>query len=447
MEERLKPLQSFVGILLVAGIGACDNQPSRSAGRPASTSTAACPGSTGPGEATERALALCLTEGEPKLAEWSTAAGPRPVRIYLDLSGSMRGFLDPTYVTDDSTHFRRVIDRMIVGLSPSKAFGYGRSLRPIEPSLGVLGDRKLYSDNDTQMELALEAVASDSALAGTHVLIGDGRRGSPDLANGQFVRIRSIAEQWIASGGTFMLAASLAPFEPVKNDPAGCRDSGSGKGGASRCPLYAISFVAKGDEARIAGALAESFEHLFVYPMPAIPSQMWTIRAATGSEVTVDRGWAHARDGAPIVRVAGGAASTTAVSAALFLRNGPAPLTHALQSALSGQRIGLEISSRPLRPGALGQDWVPLTTRAGHVQPDSTAPLSVSLRSRGPDAQRFIYRVRLFPIGVPTWLANFDARDAADAVRTYGLGTLFELFRQRAQSDRQPAGRAYFVAN
>jgi hypothetical protein len=181
-------------------------------------------------------LAACLAVDEP-LVTWPEEARDAPVILYVDRSGSMRGFLDPGYPA--RTDYRSVIDRLIVALRPQQAFGFGSSVQPIGTSLGTLGNREFYSDNNTLLEQVLDRIATDTEASATHLIIGDGRRTNPNSANEQYVQMRRLAREWIEQGGTFLVAASRAPFEPVLGDPAGCRaPAGSG---SPTCPLYAFA--------------------------------------------------------------------------------------------------------------------------------------------------------------------------------------------------------------
>jgi hypothetical protein len=45
-----------------------------------------------------------------------------------------------------------------------------------------------------------------------------------------------------------------------------------------------------------------------------------------------------------------------------------------------------------------------------------------------------LYRIEARTPGAPAWLARFEARQASDAERTFGLGRLFEPFHPLAAS-------------
>lgn len=378
---------------------------------------------------------------------WSAGQDRGSVVLYVDRSGSMQGFLDPDYPTRVRTDYRSVIDGLVVGLGPARAYGFGSGIRETEASLGVLGDRAFYSDNDTRLEDALALVARDTALSATHVIVGDGRRGNPNTANDQYVRIRRLAEGWVGGGGTFLAAASLAPFKPVENDPAGCRSTADSAAVRQTCPLYAFVFVAPGAETRIAAALAGRFEHVFAWPLPAVPPGGLTlVPARSHADLTVERGWQRAADGTPIVRVRGAKASNLPLAAALVLRDTTSPAGRAAAAGLRGQRIRTGISVRPL--GGSGSEWAPSPAQGSLVRPAGGDTLAVEFLTRGSDGPKYLYRIDLLPSGTPSWLERFDAEDARDAVRTYGLGRLFELFRTRAeQPGVAAAGRIYVAIN
>ncbi len=236
-------------------------------------------------------------------------------------------------------------------------------------------------------------------------------------------------------------------FKPVENDPAGCRVSPSGTAGRETCPLYAFAYVAPGDETRIAATLAEHFEHVFVWPLPAVPAGSLTLLPRqSGSGVTVERGWQRAADGTAIARVRGAAATNQPLTAALVVRDSTTPAGRAATAGMRGVQLRPEIAVRPLREGAA--EWAPSPSRGALVRPAGGDSLALEFFSRGKDAPKYLYRVDLVPSGVPSWLDRFDAEDASDAVRTYGLGRLFEVFRARAaQAGGASAGRIYVVAN
>jgi hypothetical protein len=76
-------------------------------------------------------------------------------------------------------------------------------------------------------------------------------------------------------------------------------------------------------------------------------------------------------------------------------------------------------------------------------------PFTYEFFSRGADAgvPRYLYRLELHPAGEPSWLEAFDAENASDALRTYGLGRLFESFRARDPGTAPPVIRSFVVVN
>jgi hypothetical protein len=356
----------------------------------------------------------------------------------------MRGFLDPTYLS--RVGYRNIIDGLIVRLNPNQAFGFGNTVEPIPASLESLGNRDFYDDSNTELEDALEVIARDSTTASTHLVIGDGRRTDPDLANGQYVAMRQLARDWIERGGTFLVAASRAPFATVEGDPAGCRPDP--EAAAATCPLYAFMFIAAGDETRIVGtfATADVFEHVFVWPLPATDQTRLT---ATEShpDLTFESSWAATPNGTPIARVRGNAYTNDPLGGQLEL--GPASdlAGAATRLALEGQAFTNSISVRLLNDPSGAAPWQPVLGRISLVTAVQGEPRAFEVRSLGsPD--RNLYRIEVLPTGEVPWLSEFDAASAGDAERTLGLGRLFELFRSLAQADSpSPVQRAYLVVN
>jgi len=374
------------------------------------------------------------------------------VVLYVDMSQSMRGFLDPEFPTGEPIEYRHVIDILDARLSPTPVNGFGSRVREIgEKASGTLANQAVYSDGNTQMEDVFPRVHADSQLTSTHIVIGDGRRSSQISSINQFTAMRKTAREWIARGGTFAVAASEAPFKPVAADPSGCRtanargDGGEGPDSSdadqARCPLYAFAFIAPGEQTRVVAALAEVFEHLYITPMPAVDDKLVHLRPASRSAATnlrFEPRWVTTPK-ADIARVRGDSLVVRPLLAEITLADSTSPTGRAASAALHGQsleaRLHARLDSLPPTP------WKQ-TTFGGLVRtgPD---PLHLGFVSYGPDRPRWMYRIELVPTGPPLWLKDFNAASARDAKRTYGLGGLFEAFRQPAR----PALRAYVVVN
>ena len=407
---------------------------------------------TAEGEAGDLALARCLAS--PELIPESGARNA-PVTLYFDRSGSMRGFLDPSYPTRVRTDYRSVIDRLVVGLTPTRGYSFGSELRTIEPTLATLGARDFYSDRDTRTEQALAEIGRDTARAGSHIIVGDGRRGSPAAGDAQFVRMRELADRWLGGGGSFVIATSLAPFKTVATDPSGCRrETGAGESAEMQtCPLYAFGFVAPGDGARIVSTLASVFEHVFIWPSPTVPPAELSLKPADANrrDVRVERRWASAAKGTPIVRVRGDSATNRTLSASISVRDTSTIEGRGYAALLASQEVEIRTYSRAFTPAAVAQEWQPVEARGALVRPGARSAdgaLTLDFVTRGARGPVSMYRIDLVPTGNPSWLERFDAEDASDVVRTYGLGRLFESFRTRAKvGNFAPFGRFFIVAS
>jgi hypothetical protein len=398
------------------------------------------------GEPADLRHAKAMATGD-SLAVWPEAEAGRPVVLYVDRSQSMRGFLDPAYPGRVATDYRSVIDGFDARLKPSRVYGFGNEVREAEgQGLGVLGNKEFYGDANTEIEEVFPLISGDSAAASTHVLIGDGRRGNPDAANGQFVRMRALAEQWIDRGGSFIAASSAAPFRPVQNDPAGCRASGDAD--QQTCPLYAFAFVAPGDQGRVAAALASVFQNLYVTPLPAVPGSGVAMTSRGSAEINLEPGWLAAADGTPIVRARGKTATNTPLRASLVLDDTTSPRGHAMLASLRGRRLMPVLAVRTLAADPAASPWRASPARGGLMRPTAD-PFTYEFISRGtgPDVPRYLYRLQLHPAGEPSWLDGFDAESAGDALRTYGLSRLFESFRGMDPRSAPPVLRAYVVVN
>jgi hypothetical protein len=426
--------RSLLAVIAICHLAGCADRQSDAQ----SSSLTACPGASAQGQPGDMALAKCLAK-PVLIASPRAESVPKSVILYVDRSASMRGFLDPDYPARLRTDYRSVIDRVAVGLRPVKGFSFGATMRPIAPTLGTLSDKGFYADRDTKMEEVLSEIAGDTAEAYSHVIVGDGRRGNADVAIRQFVRMREVVEGWLRRGGSFVVATSLAPFKTVETDPSGCR-----KGQASRteqtCPLYAFALVRRGDDVAMTATLADAFEHIFVWPMLALPSDQLILDAdePSRSDIRLQRRWSKTEDGAPLARVSGTAPSIKLFSARLTVQDTSAAIGRGYAAALAGQGISAAVRARAFRTDAVNQPWQPVSPKGSIVMPSSDGR-RIDFATRGASGQKSIFRVDLEPTGEPSWLSEFDASDAHDVLRTYGLGRLFESFRIAATRANDPA--------
>ncbi|HEX2206062.1 MAG TPA: hypothetical protein VHG93_00150 [Longimicrobium sp.] len=373
--------------------------------------------------------------------------------VYADRSGSMKGFLDPAY--PNRNDYRSVIDGLQARLSPQRVYGFGTQVRQVPGAgLDVLGNRAFYSDANTELEQVMDTIAADSGRAWNHVIVGDGRRTDPDLAHRQFVRMRELALRWTEGGGTFLVAVSRAPFKRVEGDPSGCHAGAAGGAAADSartCPLYAFAFAAPGDGMRIAAVLADRFEHVWAFPMATIPLGRLTLRPESGAEgVTFDPSWVPEGASAAVPKIEGETPATTP----LRLRVEPADTGRQglVAPLLAAERTRAELFSRTVTADTPAPAW---RRHDGQVGPVRVTPdgRTLSVFSPGGDDCRAaaegdpcgaLYRLDLRPAGTPAWLAQFEAAEAADRERTFGLGRLFEAFIPQAAS-APPLARVYLL--
>jgi len=427
------------GGALVVGAGACaDRAPKKSAA--GGGASGFCATTRPPGMARDLDVARCLSS---PLSNRPTAPQAHSVVLYLDHSGSIQGFLDPNFPTTP-TSFRSVIDKLIVGLTPALAYAYGSSLQKFPPTLGVIGNKSFYSDHDTRMEDALRLVEADTQLSSNHVIVGDGRRGDPNAADGQFTTMREAALKWVDHGGTFAVAASMIPFKTVATDPSGCRAPSVVD---QQCPLYAFAFIANGDELRILGALGLVFENLYAWPAAPIPGAALSVQAtAPAAGLNFNPVWAQASDSTPIARTQGPKPTTSRIKASVRVADEPGEVLSLYRKLLVGDGTRSQLQAKSLDVASRASAWSPIDN-SGSVIAREPDPASVSITTHGENSPKSIVRFDLMPAGEPTWLSSFDAKDAKELLRTYGLGRLFEGFRQRALSDTTPMARVYFVVN
>jgi hypothetical protein len=373
----------------------------------------------------------------PESAGWRMGALAHPVAVYADRSRSMRGFLDPAYPT--RADYRSVIDGLQARLGPRRVYGFGSSVR------------EFYGDRDTEMEEALDSIARDTLLAWSHVVIGDARRSNPDLAHRQFLRMRDLALRWTRSRGIFLVAVSRAPFRPVQGDPSGCHAASASApaDSARQCPLYAFVFAAPGDGIRIAAELAGLFEHVWVYPLPTAPLAAVALQPGEAEPgVQYDAAWLS--DPVIVPKLEADSPATKPFHADLVATDTSSREGRLLARLLAaGARLELFAASVTADSAAL-PPWGRQNGRAGPVRVgagaagvdvfggdactsvDEDAPCGVLVRleARAPAA--------------PPWLARFEAREAADAERTFGLGRLFEPFLP-LEATAPPLARTYLL--
>ena len=218
---------------------------------------------------------------------------------------------------------------------------------------------------------------------------------------------------------------------------------GSAQGGA-RCPLYAFAFIAPGEQTRVVAALSGVFEHVFVAPVPAVADSLVRLRAESSSGgVYLEPRWTHTAAGAVVARARGLKATNDPLTAAIILTDSTSPAGRAAVTALRGQALHAELFVRRLDT-ASAATWQPAREKGGLILP-TTDPYHPRFITHGQGAEPYLYRIDLVPVGPPSWLDEFDAENANDAVRTYGLGRLIEVFQ--ARSGARPVLRAYVVVN
>lgn len=417
---------------LVLGVTACASKPSGCAvGQPR-------------GVVAEKAKAKCLAQASVPTPPPSRGT-LHPVVLYLDRSSSMQGFLDPAYPTRVKTDFRSVLDAILAGLRPSAVKSYGAGISEAAPTIGVLGRREFYQDRDTRMEEVVALIERDTALANTHMIVGDGRRGSPATADGQFVRLRVAAQSWIEHGGHFLVATSNAPFKTIESDPSGCRRGASITAEEQTCPIYLFAFISPGEELGVAAAVDDAFEHHFVWPAIAIPPQAINVWP-TGPRTTlnVNAIWERSAQGFPIVRTGAPSRTSTYDGYRLGIADTASAKDRTLQHLLDEQSTQLMLESRRMAGDSL-QSWGSAGTN-GLVRP-AQPPNAIEIGSLGNSPPLSIVRVSLVPMGEPRWLSLVQASDGNDGVRTYGINRLFEGFRQQAKQRLLSAIATLFVVS
>lgn len=397
------------------------------------------------GDARDRALAVCMVVADEFPPMSSDPIRP-VVKLYIDLSGSMRSFLDPEY-SGGQEHYRFVLDNLLANLSPVATMGFGDRLRPISSSLQQLGNRDTYRDSNTDMEAALRTIGGDADADTTHIILGDGRRTNPNTANGQYATMRELVAEWVDRGGTFAVAMSFAPFRPIPGDPAGChRDATAPADAPLTCPLYAFAFVRAEDANTMAVRLVESFEHTFMLPAPTIhPSHIVLRSTSRSDQLAFDRRWATVPDGTPIAHSSSERRSErpSVVTVDDGSPDGVAAMRLEFLRSLAPHR---RVWRRSIGAASGQQEWRPVSETGAHVAASSEDALGLRLLSRGQEAQLFLYRVDLVPFDVPDWLRALDGQDISDRVSTFGLGRLFPTLERIMEEQPQRVTSVYIAA-
>jgi hypothetical protein len=149
--------------------------------------------------------------------------------------------------------------------------------------------------------------------------------------------------------------------------------------------------------------------------------------------------------------VRGDSATNKTLAATIAMRDTSTAEGRGYAAVLASQDVMIQVYSRAFTPAAAGQEWMPVEARGALVRPGTRSEdgsLTLDFVTRGARGPVSMFRIDLVPGGTPRWLDRFDAEDANDVVRTYGLGRLFESFRTRAKvGNLAPFGRLFIVAS
>lgn len=355
------------------------------------------------------------------------------LRIYVDRSGSMAGYLDPGfgagYGATDEGSLRQVIDRVLAAGSPGnrRVYGFGTKVVTVptqtnQDVIRTLVEQRFYSDNNTRLEDVLDSVAADGQRREVHLVVTDGRRGSGGDAIAQYRRLGELAREWAEDPSSlFAIAALKAPFHPVSRDKAGCWTSAPTT--EFRCPLYLVLFAPRSMADGVLARMRETGARLLVAP------------TLSDDRVTVE---VRPRLSYPNLRIAGGGTPHPRLSFQAPVKPDSALVDLTVRLRQSVGRFALDdsviirlsqaaVSKAPAKKVWSSVDattaWVkPRAPRADAAATSITVPIVV--RSR-PQFSPLRYLVEVSSAGRPGWLAGFEAAQHGDSVRTYGLSALF----------------------
>jgi hypothetical protein len=362
------------------------------------------------------------------------------VALYIDRSGSMNGYLDAENsdsvrnVHASGANLRTTLTRLLaVGGERTQVYGFGERAAPIPAMaqtavLRQLFSQSFYNENDTRTEDVLALVRADSARSSVHLIVTDGRRGSGEAAIAQYQRLGEVASWWTSRDGVFAIAASLSPFQQVREDRAGCWQSDPSAGG--RCPLYVFAFIPASAAERTLSILDEVSERLYAYPPPSDDR----VRASHAVAAREGNGAVAVLRGQPLVLgFRSQAAQNQPVSADvnLTLHLDQSTARFALDDSLAwGLERATLVRQEPqwTEAGDLADDWVqPETVRRG---PGATLVVPLKVRTYAGLAPT-LYRLRISSTGMPGWMRDYEAVQQRDSLRTYGLTTLFTQMQPR----------------
>jgi hypothetical protein len=372
------------------------------------------------------------------------AQSSAPMVLYIDRSGSMTGYLDAAntdslrVVHRAGANFRTLLDGLLaIGGEEVTLYGFGTraELIPNLSRAGVISQlfsQSFYNDNNTHTEDALQLIREDSARSSIHLLVTDGRRGGTqggEAAIAQFQRMGAVASWWVEEGGIFAISASMAPFEQVRGDRAGCWQTSEASGG--RCPLYVFAFLPAHAAERALAILDQTSQQIYAYPSVS-DERISTER----SIVSRERGSLGMLRNPPFVlgfRAEGDPNEIVDASVRLIFRLDQSVARFARSDSLVWHLEKATLESGDLQwvsTGDVSAEWVqPSRVEVEEGAHALAVPLTVRSYS---ELTPTLYRLRISSTGRPTWLDEYEAMSQGDSVRTYGISPLFTQLQPRA---------------
>lgn len=362
------------------------------------------------------------------------------VALYIDRSGSMNGYLDAENADSGQTihasgaNLRTTLTQLLaVGGERTAVYGFGERVAALPALaqtevLGRLFSQAFYNENDTRTEDVLALVRADSERSSVHLVVTDGRRGSGESAIAQYQRLGEVASWWTASGGVFAIAASMAPFQQVRGDRAGCWQSTRSPEG--RCPLYVFAFAPASAAERTLAILDGLSDRLYAYPSPS-DARIRVEHATASHQGAGSVGVVRAQPFVLGYRSQGAQNQPVAADVTLTFHADESTARFALDDSLTW-RLERAVLRRQApewtEAGDVADDWVqPGALRTG---PGSTLLLPLKVRSYA-GISPTLYRIRISSAGFPRWVREYEAVQQRDSLRTYGLTALFTQLQPR----------------
>lgn len=350
---------------------------------------------------------------------------PSQIKIYIDISGSMVGYLN---VPQSSQDYRNFIFTLFNsrGSIPIEMFGFGDTLLNIGNNLiaqaSVL-NAATFSHQHTNIQLAFDHIQQDTTRDALYIVLTDARQDDPGERLVQYTALGDAIKNSIGHGRLFSFLATRFPFQsqyPVKF--------------ISDYPFYAFVFGRNEYLQYIDRALYPLFQHHVTFS----PSLEYEVKFRLSDNV--EQIWKSKRVSCVQINNYADSLHWTA------LIEQPLSINRKSELMLKPEELSVIESSKTLSSD--GEYWN-ITPEWSRKQP---ADFMSSLKTvASPDSQRYTIRVNLsgkpakkseftlyhFQVvpRFPDWIQAYSTDDANDLRRTPGLQNFFPSLRSQLSFD------------